>query len=114
MTEEEIIIQLKDLVRRHQVCYEVWPENLASNGQIVKVGFDLELDGVHEHPGSGALPGCPHCREVFEDLQRIAEWIMPKEERPTAYEIQRFDHAFHYADSFSVSYPYRVCSFGMV
>ena len=97
MTQEETIIQLKDLIQRHRVCYEVWPETLATRKGLVKVGFDLELDGVHEHPGSGALPGCQHCREVFEDLQRIAEWIMPKEERPTTYEIQRFDHAFHYA-----------------
>src|SRR5215467_15175779 len=55
MTEEETIIQLKDLVRRHQVCYEVWPETLATRAGVVKVGFDLELDGAHEHPGSSAL-----------------------------------------------------------
>ena len=97
MTQEETVNQLKKLVQKHQICYEVWPENLAKNGQIVKVGFDLELDGVHEHPGSEVAPGCRHCQEVFKDLQRIADWIMPKEERPTTYEIQRFDHALHFA-----------------
>ena len=77
MDQEETINQLKDLIQRHKVCYEVWPENLVAKGQLVKVGFDLELEGTHEHPGSEVLPGCPHCQEVYRDLQRIAEWIMP-------------------------------------
>ncbi len=97
MEQEETIKQLKDLIQRHKVCYEVWPENLVVNHQIVKVGFDLELEGTHEHPGNEVLPGCPHCEEVFQDLKRIAEWIMPTEERPTTYEIQPFDRAIHYA-----------------
>ncbi|MGE0883410.1 MAG: hypothetical protein AB7P14_07705 [Blastocatellales bacterium] len=97
MTQEESINQLKDLIQRHKVCYEVWPENLVVNGQLVKVGFDLELEGTHEHPGSEVLPGCLHCQEVYQDLQRIAAWIMPTEERPTTYEIQPFDRAIHYA-----------------
>lgn len=97
MTQEETIKELKDLIHRHKVCYEVWPENLAVSGQLVKVGFDLELEGTHEHPGNGVLPGCPHCEEVYKDLERIAEWIMPTEERPTTYEIQPFDRAIHYA-----------------
>ena len=97
MAQEETINQLRDLIRRHKVCYEVWPENLVVNGQIVKVGFDLELDGVHEHMDNRVQPGCPHCQEVYKDLQRVAEWIMPMEERPTTYEIQPFDRAIHYA-----------------
>ncbi len=97
MTKEETIIQLRELVRRHQVCYEVWPENLVSNGQIVKVGFALELEGTHEHPDSEVLPGCRHCQEVFNDLRRIAEWIMPAEGRPTTYEVQPFDRAIRYS-----------------
>lgn len=96
MTQEEMIIQLKDLVQRHRVCYEVWPENVGTKEGIVKAGFDLELDGVHAHPGNDILPGCPQCQEVYADLQRIAEWIMPKEERPTIYEIQPFDRSIHY------------------
>src|SRR6266545_4096462 len=97
MIQEETISQLKGLIQRHKVCYEVWPENLVSNGQIVKVGFALELEGTHEQPESEVQPGCPHCQEVFKCLQRIAEWIMPAEGRPTAYEIQPFDRAIRYS-----------------
>lgn len=97
MTQAEIVSHLKDLVQRHRVCYEVWPENLVVNHQLVKVGFALELEGTHEHPGSEVLPGCKHCQEVFEALERIAKWIMPTEERPTTYEIQPFDRAIRYS-----------------
>lgn len=97
MAQEETINQLKDLVQRHQVCYEVWPENLVMSGQLVKVGFALELEGAHEHPGSEVLPGCVHCQEVFNNLERIADWIRPTEKRPTTYEIQPFDRAIRYS-----------------
>lgn len=97
MTQDETIHELKDLIHKHKVCYEVWPENLVAEGKLVKVGFDLELEGTHEHPGSEVLPGCLHCQEVYRDLQRLAAWIMPTEERPTTYEVQPFDRAIHYA-----------------
>lgn len=86
---------LRELVNRHRVYYEVWPENLALNEKTVKVGFDLQLNGVHEHAEGGILPGCHHCQQVYDDLRRIAEWIMPKEERPSAYEIEPFDRSLH-------------------
>jgi hypothetical protein len=97
MSQEVTINQLKDLIQRHQVCYEVWPENLVVNGQLVKVGFALELEGTHENPVNEVMPGCAHCQEIFKDLQRIAEWIMPVEKRPTTYEIQPFDRAIRYS-----------------
>jgi hypothetical protein len=86
---------LKDMVEMHQVCYEVWPELLMVKGQQVKVGFNLELAGTHEHGTSTLSPGCPRCIRTFEDLRQIAEWIMPKEERPSCYEIEPYDRALH-------------------
>src|SRR5262245_56745069 len=64
-----IAFLISDTFQRHQVCYEVWPENLVVNRQLVKVGFALELEGTHEHPGSEVLPGCVHCQDVFTDDQ---------------------------------------------
>jgi hypothetical protein len=92
---DKTVEQLKDLVEMHQVCYEIWPELLIVKGQQVKVGFDLELVGTHEHGTSTLSPGCPRCIRTFEDLHQIAEWIMPKEERPSRYEIEPFDRALH-------------------
>lgn len=91
----ETVKRLKDMVEMHQVCYEVFPERLIVNDQVVKVGFDLELVGTHEHGTSTLSPGCPRCVRTFEDLRQIAEWIMPKEERASRYEIEPYDHALH-------------------
>jgi hypothetical protein len=85
--------RLRELVRRHQVCYEVWPECLVVNGHLTKVGFLLELSGIHGKGVGHVLPGCNHCRATFEDLRQIAEWIMPEEERDSYYDVQPFDNA---------------------
>lgn len=87
------IERLRELVEQHQVCYEVWPEMLAVKGTTLKVGFLLELNGTHGRDADHVLPGCKHCHSTFEDLRQIAEWIMPKEERASYYDVQPFDNA---------------------
>jgi hypothetical protein len=90
--------RLKALVREHRICWEVWPEHFAVKDQgPLKVGFDLVLNGAHAHNKDRPSPGCEKCQVIFEHLREIAEWIMPKVERPSRYEIQIFDHAVHYA-----------------
>ena len=88
--------RLKDLVERHQVCYEVWPEELMIT-ERTKVGFLVELNGVHGEGAEHVVPGCKHCYSTFEDLRQIAEWIMPAEERASYYDIQPFDNALREA-----------------
>lgn len=94
----ETIKRLKVLVREHRVCWEVWPEQLAGGGRRpLQVGFDLVLNGVHVHETDRPSPGCEKCRTIFEHLREIAEWIMPKVERPSRYDVQLFDHSIHFA-----------------
>jgi hypothetical protein len=79
--------KLKDLVQRFRVCWELYPEQVLTGGEIRKVGFALELYGTHE-PGTGHVdPGCDHCRTVQSALNDIAGWILPREERPSTYEV---------------------------
>jgi len=93
----ETLKRLKALVREHRVCWEVWPEQLAGTGyRPLQVGFDLVLNGAHAHEDRPS-PGCEKCRTIFEHLREIAEWIVPKVERPSRYDIQIFDHAIHFA-----------------
>jgi hypothetical protein len=92
-TEDTTIERLRALVEQHQVCYEVWPEMLSVKDKTLKVGFLLELNGTHGHDADNVLPGCKHCYSTFADLRQIAEWIMPKEERASYYDIQPFDNA---------------------
>ncbi len=94
----ETLERLKALVREHRVCWEVWPEQLAGGGRgPLQVGFDLVLNGAHAHDTDQPSPGCEKCRTIFEHLREIAEWIVPKVERPSRYDIQIFDHAIHFA-----------------
>ena len=90
--------KIKELVLQHKVCWEVWPEyHINQNGEKVQIGFELDLIGTHYHPTQSPLPGCVECAKVYEDLKRIAQWIMPKEERDSRYEIRSFDVSIHQA-----------------
>jgi hypothetical protein len=94
---DETIERLRELTHEHQVCYEVWPEYLIAQGRRVQVGFQLELCGIRQCEGEPLTPGCQYCYETFEDLRKIAEWILPQERRPSRYEIGIFDGSIHSA-----------------
>ena len=84
---------LREWVRQHHVTWELgsWQE-LADN-RLMTVGFELRLYG--EHPSAHARPGCPECLPVFDKLRAIALAALPSDPRPTKYEVEPFDAAFH-------------------
>lgn len=88
--------ELMELVRKRDIHYRVWPYFLLVNGVRVQVGFELELRGIHDHVEGAVSPGCIHCVRAYEDLLKIAQWIMPSEDRPSTHEIEHFDHALRY------------------
>jgi hypothetical protein len=103
-TDEGPVTQelLHELVRRHRVCYEVRPEWASGSGAKTQTGYRLELCGVNEHGEAEGdehpTPGCPRCRRTYDDLRKIAEWVMPKEEgRASRYEVEAFDRSWHVA-----------------
>ena len=94
--ESETGEELKQIIERHTVRYEVYPHyEIATNGDRVMVGFDLELYGTHEHGKTSLSPGCRLCEETYADLRHLAESILPKEQRPSTYEIPPFDASLH-------------------
>ena len=98
--DQPVEAHLKDIARRHQVCYEVSPEWSIRDGQKVQIGFELELCGISSnekclHP----VPGCPYCWRAYDEIREIAESILPHEERPSRYDIQGFDRSLHSAPS---------------
>jgi hypothetical protein len=94
---EQASSNLADIVNRYQVCWEVWPEYLMVGGKETQVGFELELTGTPE-PGTEHIgPGCPACRRVYAALHAIADWILPREERPSRYEIGPYEQALRYS-----------------
>lgn len=95
---QDIATELKTLVRHHRVCWEVRSEQIPVEGDKPReVGFNLLLFGAHEdHPPVPPLPGCDKCREIYRDLHKLASWILPKEQRPSRYDIDVFDNAIRY------------------
>lgn len=83
---------LKQLVKDYKVSWAVYPEwGPDERWESQKVGYDLELVGTHFQPQHAPSPGCPECSEVYDALHRIGEWILPKGEHATRYQIDRFD-----------------------
>jgi hypothetical protein len=83
---------LKQLVVRHKVCWEVVPIwHVPPGGGQVKIGFEVDLYGTHDHPEQPPLPGCHECHAVFSDLRRIATAVLPPSDRPSRYDIEPYD-----------------------
>lgn len=94
---EELV---KDLIEKHRVCYEWSNEYEIVNGVRIATGYSLRLYGEnadHRADETVPVPGCPVCRKTYDDILCIARWILPKDERESKYEIERFDFAFHCA-----------------
>ena len=91
---------LQDVVLRHQVSYEVWPEWSGSGGRARRIGYCLSLCGVNDQVdcvGGHHVPGCPHCGSTYDEIRKIAEWITLKEQPDCRFQIEPFDRAFNIA-----------------
>lgn len=86
-TQPPRIEQLRDLVRTYRVCYEASPEYSAYTGKIKAVGFDVELYATHHDLPKAPTAGCPECAPLERALREIADFVLPKERRPSRYEV---------------------------
>ena len=78
---------LEDLVRRYQVCWDVWPEEVMVDEKRRQIGYVIELAGTHPQVKEPS-PGCQCCKEVFTALLQISEYILPPEcGQPSEYDI---------------------------
>ena len=87
---------MKESVDRFHVRWEALPDYYYVKKVKRQIGFNLELTGTHEAGVEHPQPGCEHCRKVWKALKEIADWIVPKEERDTDYEIVPYDQSIHY------------------
>lgn len=99
MQTTDQIDRLREIVETHDVVYEVHPHEdvvkFRNESKRVKNGFDLMLCGTHDHGHSTMTPGCERCVDTFHEVERIARWIMPTDQRDSYYEILSFDRALH-------------------
>jgi hypothetical protein len=94
---EETAVELTALVREHDVAYEVTTEERAASARraLARVGYRLRLIGSPHDDHGPITPGCPVCRDTFRALVRIANAVLPRDERATRYELGPFDAAWH-------------------
>lgn len=81
--------QLSEIVHARRVHFGIEPEIVIRGSERVKVGFQVNLWGVHPK-GSRPLPGCPKCGDLVEDLRRIAEKVVPSYDRASRTELAPF------------------------
>jgi len=86
--------ELAESSRARQVHFDVEPEIVIRGSERVKVGFQVHLWAVHPK-GARALPGCPKCWDLVEDLRRLAEEVVPAEERSSRTELVPFRPALY-------------------
>lgn len=90
--------ELRNLIRRHRVCWEVWPLfYLDKNGNKVQIGFDLEIIGTHSEGQQVLEPGSQESAEILQDLKTVAESVIPQEKLRCRSEIQVFDNLIQYS-----------------
>jgi len=95
-----VLEALQDIVRRHQVSYEVWPEWSGCGGRARRIGYCVSICGVNDRVECGRghhVPGCSHCGLTFDQIRKIAEWITLKEHSDCRFQIGPFDRAWHVA-----------------
>lgn len=94
---EPVAARIRDLVQQFRVSWSVRPEECFVDHIKRKIGFTIELCGTHEPGTLHVSPGCEHCRPVQAGLREIANWILPREERPSMYDIDIDNQALEYS-----------------
>ena len=89
---------LKTLVLRHRVCFESYPIwHVPAGGGMVKIGYELDLIGTHDHPQHPPSPGCDECKPVRRALFTIATAILPPNDRASRYAMEPFETAISFS-----------------
>jgi hypothetical protein len=86
--------QMMRIVRDHKVFWTTVPIELAGGEGVVRVGMSLALVGTD---AEGTIPGdeSEH-HHVFDKLQELAEWLVPKDDPNVEFEIRRNENITFY------------------
>jgi hypothetical protein len=79
--------ELRATARAHHVHFDVRPELHVVGDLWMKVGFEVRVWAVHDK-GAHAMPGCIKCHDLLAQLERIVQWVLPSELRPTRIELE--------------------------
>lgn len=85
---------VREIVLARRIHYEVGSEIVLVGDQLRQVGYELTLWAAHER-AARALPGCPKCLAIFEDLVRIASWITADVAVDSRWELLPFNRVLY-------------------
>jgi hypothetical protein len=88
---------IRELVERFHVCWDVWPEYTFINHEKRQIGFELDLSGTHEGWEKHPEPGCGQCQEIYKELVRIAKDVLPNADEDTTCQFEPYDQGIHYS-----------------
>jgi len=81
------VAQLRELVRRHQICWESRPERAVVGETLMAVGFVVEIAATHDHPPHEPLSGCVECAIPLRALEAIVAFVLPRGHHASVYEV---------------------------
>lgn len=82
------LARLREMVRRHQVCWDSRPERAVVGETLLPVGFIVEITATHDHPARQPLSGCPACAAPLRALEAIVAFVLPQGRRDSVYDVQ--------------------------
>lgn len=68
-TERELL----DTIKKRKVCYDSEPYYRTSKGQLIQIGFQLNIYGTFPKGHMNATPDDPEFSNVLRDMRRVAE-----------------------------------------
>jgi len=87
--------ELRSMIDRYRICYEVWPDWAIVDDKKVQVGFELDLcAGCGKAPPPSSPDESPEL-ETFEQLQDFVSAVLPSATTGTDFEILPWDSSVH-------------------
>lgn len=84
---DDELSELREVVLKHHVHFEVQPEIVILGPERRKVGYEIRLWAVHPK-GARVLPGCGKCRALTDALRQILAAVLPIDDRSTWHVIE--------------------------
>ena len=69
----ETALALVDTIKKRKVCYDSEPYYRTSKGQLIQIGFQLNIYGTFPEGHMNATPDDPEFSNVLSDVRRVAE-----------------------------------------
>jgi hypothetical protein len=65
--------ELFDTVKKRKICYDSEPYYRTKKGELVQIGYQLNIYGTFPEDHKNATPDDPEFRNVLSDVRRVAE-----------------------------------------